>query len=118
PNDQDAHYLSAMVAAKTHDAAGQEKHLRAIQAAGGDGYVVEMGLAEVAENAHDQAREHDALAAAHRYDPTQPDPVRGLFDVATAQKRDADALEALRILAPLDQHDRRTWHALLAKLVE
>ncbi|HEY1692109.1 MAG TPA: hypothetical protein VGG39_08095 [Polyangiaceae bacterium] len=118
PNDQDAHYLSALVAAKTHDAAGQEKHLRAIQAAGGDGYVVEMGLAEVAENAKDRAREHNALVAAHRFDPTQPDPVRGLFDVATEEKRDADALEALRILAPLDQHDRRTWHLLLAKLVE
>jgi predicted Zn-dependent protease len=118
PNDADAHYLSAMSAGKGKDGAAQEKHLRAIQAAGGDGYTVEMGLAEVAEGKHDRAGERAALEAAHRFDPTQPEPVRGLYDAAKEDKRDADALDALRALAPLDQHDRRAWHLLLAKLVE
>ena len=34
---------------RLEDTAAQEKHLRAIKAAGGDGYTVEMALAEVAE---------------------------------------------------------------------
>ena len=41
--------------------------------------------------------------------PTQADAVRGLFDLATEEKRDGDALAALREVARLDQHDRRAW---------
>ena len=48
-----------------------------------------------------------ALEAAHRFDPTQADAVRGLYDLATTDKRDADALAALREVARLDQHERR-----------
>jgi len=116
--DQDAHFLSAKVASMRKDDAAQEKHFRAIAAAGGDGYTVEMGLAELAEGRHDAAATRAALESAHRFDPTQPDPMRGLFDLATTEKRDADALSALRALAPLDQHDRRSWRLLLARLVD
>ena len=118
PNDKDAHYLSATLAGKTKDLDGQEKHLRAIKAAGGDGYTVQMALGEVAEARHDPAGERAALEAAHRFDPTQAEAARGLFDLATTEKRDADALVALREVARLDQHDRRAWKLLLGKLVE
>ncbi|HEY8090995.1 MAG TPA: hypothetical protein VIF09_24200 [Polyangiaceae bacterium] len=118
PNDGDAHYLSAMLAGKTKDVAGQEKHLLAIKAGRGDGYTVEMGLAEVASAKHDTAGERAALEAAHRFDATQVDAVRELLELATTEKRDADALAALREVAVLDQHDRRVWTRLLTRLVD
>jgi len=118
PNDQDAHFLSAKVASVRKDEAGQERHFRAIVAAGGDGYTIEMGLAELAEGRHDPVAMRAALESAHRFDPTQPDPMRGLFDLATSEKREADALGALREVARLDQHDRRSWALLLGRLVD
>ena len=118
PGDKDAHFLSAKLAGMKKDPATQEKHLRAIQAAGGDGYDLEMELGELAEAKKDRTAMRAALEAAHRFDPTQPEPVRGLLELATDDKRDADALDALRTLAPLDQHDRRSWRLLLDRLVE
>jgi Tfp pilus assembly protein PilF len=117
PRDKDAHFLAAKLASGRKDAEGQAKHLRAIQATGGDGYTVEMGLAEIGDAKGDKGAQRTALEAAHRFDPTQPDPVRGLYDLASAEKRDADALDALRALAKLDQHDRRAWRLLLERLV-
>ena len=98
--------------------AGQEKHLLAIKAARGDGYTVEMGLAEVASAKHDTGAERAALEAAHRFDATQVDAVRELLELATTEKREADALAALREVAVLDQHDRRAWSRLLTRLVD
>ncbi|MDP9034124.1 MAG: hypothetical protein M3O50_04915 [Myxococcota bacterium] len=117
PDDQDAHYLAAKLAAIDKDIAGEEKHLRAIRAAGSDGYAVEMGLAEAAESRHDVIARRAFLEAAHRFDPTQVDPLHSLYELATAEKRDADALSALTDVARLDQHDRRAYALLLEKLV-
>jgi cellulose synthase operon protein C len=118
PNDKNAHFLSAKLAGMTKDPDGQEKHLRAIKNAGGDGYAVELGLAEVAEGRHDGVATRAALEAAHRFDPTQPEPMKGLLELATSEKREGDALAALRELTRLDQHDGRAWRQLLDKLVE
>ncbi|HEY3819362.1 MAG TPA: hypothetical protein VGL81_19470 [Polyangiaceae bacterium] len=117
PNDENAHFLSAKLAGMTKDPDGQEKHLRAIKSAGGDGYTVELGLAELAEGRHDKAGTRAALEAAHRFDPTQPEPMKGLFELATEDKREGDALAALRELTRLDQHDGRAWKELLDRLV-
>ncbi|HEY8038512.1 MAG TPA: tetratricopeptide repeat protein [Polyangiaceae bacterium] len=118
PNDKDAHFLSAKLAANAKDLDAQEKHLRAIKAAGGDGYTIELALAETAESKKDKVAQRTALEAANRFDPTQVEAVKGLYELATADKRDADAMWALREVARLDQHDRRAWQLLLAKLVE
>ncbi|MGD0677886.1 MAG: tetratricopeptide repeat protein [Polyangiaceae bacterium] len=117
PADRDAHFLAAKLAAGAHDVDGQEKHLRAIQAGGGDGYIVEMALAEVATARHDQAAARAALESAHRFDPTQVEPLRALFDLDTNEKRDTEALDALRQVTLLDQHDRHAWGLLLGSLV-
>jgi tetratricopeptide (TPR) repeat protein len=58
-----------------------------------------------------------ALEAAARFDPSQPEPLKGLFDLAKEQNRDADQTEILKKLAPLDQHDRKVWRMLLERLV-
>jgi tetratricopeptide (TPR) repeat protein len=117
PTSLDAHFVASRLASLTKDAAAQEQHLRAIQTAGGDGYAVEMALAEGADARHDRPAKLGALRAAHRFDPTQADPLRALFDAATEDKRDADALAILRELARLDQHDRRVWGLLVDRLV-
>jgi tetratricopeptide (TPR) repeat protein len=117
PKDKDAHYIAAKLAATTKDPSAAAKHLRAIQDAGGDGFTVRMSLAELAEGEHDSAALRLSLEAAHRFDPTQPEPLKKLYELATEDKRDADALAVLRALAPVDQHDRRAWHLLLDRLV-
>jgi tetratricopeptide (TPR) repeat protein len=118
PGQKDAHFLAAKLASGGKDADGQEKHLRAIKSAGGDGYLIEMALADIAEGRKDKVAQRVALEAARRFDPTQPDPARGLYDLAKEDKRDADALAALREVARLDQHDRHAWGKLLDALVD
>ena len=118
PANMVAHFLASKLAGMEHDAAGQTQHLEAIKRAGGDGYVVEMALAELAEAKKDKAAMRAALEAAARFDPSQSDPLKGLFDMANEEKRDADALAVLKKLAVLEQHDRRVWRQLLSRLVE
>jgi Tfp pilus assembly protein PilF len=117
PANRDAHFVAAKLAAAARDTGAQETHLRAIITAGGDGYAVEMALAEVADARKDHAAARAALEAAHRFDPTQVDPLRALYDLAAGDKRDDDALVALREVARLDQHDRRAYKLLLEALV-
>jgi Tfp pilus assembly protein PilF len=117
PAQKDAHFIAAKIAEASKDADKQEAHLRAIKQAGGDGYAVELALAETAEKRHDRAAVRAALESAHRFDPTQVEGVRALFDLATEEKRDADALAALREVTRLDQHDRRAWALLLHRVV-
>jgi tetratricopeptide (TPR) repeat protein len=117
PKDPNAHYVGAKLAATAKDPAAEQAHLLAIKTGGGDGYTVEMGLAELAEDRGDAAARRAALEAAHRFDPTQVEPIKDLLKLAKAQKRDADALAALRDIARLDQHDRVHWRELLSALV-
>ena len=49
---------------------------------------------------------------------TQADPLRALYDMDAAEKRDVEALDALREIARLDQHDRRAYRLLLGTLVD
>jgi tetratricopeptide (TPR) repeat protein len=117
PKNKDALFLSARVAGMKNDPDGEERQLRAIVKAGGDGFTVQMLLAELADSRKDKPGVRAALESAHRFDPSQPEPMRGLYDLDTEDKRDADALAALRDVAHLDQHDRQAWHLLLEKLV-
>jgi tetratricopeptide (TPR) repeat protein len=118
PSHMPAHYLASKVADAEHDVQGQEQHLAAIQKAGGDGYQVQMALADLAEGKKDKAAMRAALEAASRFDPMQPDPLKGLFDLAKEQNRETDQIDILKKLAPLEQHDRKVWRMLLDKLVQ
>jgi tetratricopeptide (TPR) repeat protein len=118
PSDLDAHFIAARVARGRQDPAAEESHLAKIRASGGDGFLVESAIAEAAHERHDAAAERAALEAAHRYDPTQAEPLTRLYELASADKREADALRALREIARLNQHDRAAYAALLEKLVQ
>lgn len=116
-NNQTAHWLAMRSAARDHDREAAETHLLAIRKAGGDGFEVEMMLANLAEAKKDKAAIRAAFETAYKYDPTQVEPLQGLYDLAEEDKRPDDALDILRKLAPIDQHDRRVWRALLSGLV-
>jgi tetratricopeptide (TPR) repeat protein len=58
------------------------------------------------------------LEAAHRYDPSQEEPLKALYDMAVEEKRDADQLELLKKLAFLEQHDHKVMRLLLERLVD
>jgi tetratricopeptide (TPR) repeat protein len=116
PANMNAHYVAARLAAD--DPAAAKAQLDAIKAAGGDGFQVEMGLAELAEKTKNTAALRAALDAAHHFDPSQAEPVTGLLKLAKDEKRDADVLGFLRELAMLDQHNREVWGLLLQTLVD
>jgi tetratricopeptide (TPR) repeat protein len=117
PTNVDAHYLAARSGASRKDVGAQEKHLRAIKVAGGDGYAVEMGLAEVARARNDPAGQRVALEAACRFDPTQVEPQKELLKLAKAAHRESEVVSALRAITSLDQHDRVAYRELLEELV-
>ncbi|WP_437769414.1 tetratricopeptide repeat protein [Sorangium sp. So ce281] len=118
PKQPDATYLKvrAAFAEKKPDEAA--RLLSKMIADGHDGYVVRMKLADLAELKKDAAKMKANLEAASRHDPTQAEPLQGLYDLARRQKDAAGELSALRRLALLDQHDRRVWRRLLRLLVE
>ena len=116
PTNMMAHYVAAKLAAE--DPGIAKVHLDAIKSAGGDGYQVEMGLAELAEKRKDKPAMHAALDAAHRWDPSQVEAVVGLLKLAKDENRAADTLTALRELTMLDQHHRDAWTLLLQILVD
>lgn len=117
PKHGDAHFVSAKLALGQKDAAGAEKHLDTMRSQGNDGFVIHMLLADIAESKEDKAKMRYHLEAAHRLDPSQTEPLKGLYDLAHEAKREGDELELLRKLAQLEQHDKKVWRLLLEKLV-
>jgi tetratricopeptide (TPR) repeat protein len=120
PKHADAHFVSAKLALGQKDTATAEQHLDTMRANGKDGYVIHTILADIAEGKEDKGRMRFHLEAAHRLDPSQTDPLKGLFDLVHESKaptKDGDELELLRKLTQLEQHDKKIWRMLLEKLV-
>jgi tetratricopeptide (TPR) repeat protein len=117
PNQLDARYLAFKIAESSQDAPGMQLQLDEMKRAGGDGYTVQMALAIVADAQKDKTALRAALEAAATFDPSQSEPLRALLALDTEEKRDADALDVLRKLTRLEQHDRPAWRALLERLV-
>ncbi len=116
PKNPDARYLRARLALKKRPADAKQE-LEALIADKHDGYGVRMLLADlaIADKNLAQARTH--FEAASALDPSQSEPLQALADIARKLKDDDAELKVLRPLAQLDQHDRRVWRRLLAKLV-
>jgi Tfp pilus assembly protein PilF len=124
PKHGDAHFVHAKLSLGEKDVAGAKKHLDTMRSNGNDGYVVHSLLADIAEHEEDKAKMRYHLEAAHRLDPSQTEPLKGLFDLVheakepSAQKtREGDELDLLRKLTALEQHDKKIWRLLLEKLV-
>ncbi len=117
PKHGDAHFVSAKLALGKKDAATAEKHLDTMRSNGKDGYVVHSLLADIAESKEDKTKMRYHLEAAYRLDPSQSEPLKGLYDLAHEAKKEGDELDLLRKLAQLEQHDKKIWRTLLEKLV-
>ncbi len=118
PKLPDALWLSARLAVAKGDKAGAEAKLKQLVAAGHDGYMIEMALADLAEAKHDAAGMKAALEAASKLDPTQSEPIEALVDIAH-KAGDADAeLASLRRLTDLDSHDPRVYRRLMRLLID
>jgi tetratricopeptide (TPR) repeat protein len=117
PRNPDAHYVAAQVARSDKDLEGAKKHLDTMRSNGNDGYAIHSMLADIAEEQMNHVAMRFHLEAAYRFDPSQSEPLKGLFDLANQSKREGDALAALEKLAQLEQHDRKVWRLLLEKLV-
>jgi len=117
PKQPDAHYVKLRVAVREKNAAEAERLVAKMIADGNDGYAVRMKAADLAEHRKDVAAEKTSLEAAHKLDPTQVEPLQGLFDLAHKQSDKAGELWALSRIALLDQHDRKVWNLLLERLL-
>jgi tetratricopeptide (TPR) repeat protein len=118
PKQPDAHYVKLRMAMRKKDIAEAEKIVNKMIADGNDSYVVRMKAADLAEFKKDDARTKANLEAAFKLDPTQSEPLQGLYDLAHKKKDEAGEIWALERLTALDQHDRKVWGMLLSRLVE
>jgi tetratricopeptide (TPR) repeat protein len=116
PKSPDVRFLRERIFAGTKKPDEAKKELEAMIAEGHDGYGVRMLLADMYEG-DDKKRSETELEAASNLDPTQAEPLQALVDGAKKAGNEDRELEFLRKLAMVDQHDRRVWRRLLAKLV-
>jgi tetratricopeptide (TPR) repeat protein len=118
PSYPDALWLSVRLALDQRKPKRAAALLRRLAAGGHDGYTIRMAVAEaaLARGKVDQAR--TALEAAHRYDPTMADPLRGLVKLAHKQRRAEEELAALRKLVRLEEHDPISYARLLRILLD
>jgi Flp pilus assembly protein TadD len=117
PKQPDAKYLLLRLSMSEEDSAQAARLVEELVAEGHDGYAVRMRAADVAEGKKDTAALLRELAAAHAHDPSQPEPLQAMADIARRRKDGLSELGALAPLALVDQHDRRVWGRLLDGLV-
>jgi cellulose synthase operon protein C len=118
PNELHAHYMLTKLSASAHDFGAMQSHVEAMQKAGGDGYALQMALAELAKAHRDKVALRRAFEAAAKFDPSQSEPYKELYKLDVEDKNDDLALDALRNLTHLEQHERPAWRALLERLVK
>jgi tetratricopeptide (TPR) repeat protein len=118
PKQPDAHYFKLLKAFRAKDAKEAGRLITKMIADGNDGYALRMKEADLAEVQKDLVKMKASLEAAARFDPSQAEPLQGLYDLAHKQKDKAGELSALRRLSLIDQHDRRVWVRLLRLLTE
>lgn len=118
PKHLDARYLQLRLALARKKPDEAKKLVAGLLRDGGDGYAVRMKAADIAELADDKKAMREHFYKAHRFDPSQAEPIAALYDLANKEDDDQTQLWALRQLSQLEQHDRRVWRRLLQKLVE
>jgi tetratricopeptide (TPR) repeat protein len=74
-------------------------------------------LADLAGDAKNRDGARFEFQLAHQFDPSMVEPIQALYDLAHQDKREAEALDWLRLAARLDQHDRKTYRLLLEGLI-
>jgi tetratricopeptide (TPR) repeat protein len=117
PKYADANYIQLRIAMDRKKFDEAAKIADKMIAAGHDGYALRIKAADIAELRKDKVRAREHLEAAHRFDPSQAEPLQGLYDFANKLGDKTAQLDALRRLSLVDQHDRRVWVRLLELLL-
>jgi tetratricopeptide (TPR) repeat protein len=122
PSNPDASYILADLALEKEgdekaNAAAAKQHLDKMIANKHDGYAVRMKLASIALATEDTKGARDALAAASKLDPSQPEPVANLIKIARKLGDERTEIAELSRYVLLEQHDRAAWTRLLEGLV-
>jgi Flp pilus assembly protein TadD len=112
----DARFLDAQLTAH-EDPPHAVIELQKLIADGKDGYAVEMLLAQTLSS-NDEAGAERALETAAKLDPTQAAPQYALADLAEKHGDLPMELQALRVLAALEQHEPKVYQRLLRRLNE
>lgn len=114
----DVRFLGARLLAAQGKQAEARAELARIAGAGHDGYAVQMALAELTDGEKQPAALLAVLGRAHELDPSQSEPLRGLWRLA---QRASDVQEERRVLerlALLEEHDVSVYRRLLELLME
>jgi tetratricopeptide (TPR) repeat protein len=117
PKQPDALYVKLRLAMREKNVAEADRLVAQMIADGHDGYAVRMKAADLAEHRKDTAAEKQSLEAANKLDPTQVEPLQGLYDLAHKANDKNGELWALSRIAMIDQHDRKVWNLLLEHLL-
>jgi thioredoxin-like negative regulator of GroEL len=105
PKHPDARFLSAELALAERNLARGQTLAKELAADRHDGYSVQMLLAEAARMKKDVNALRAALEAAHRFDPTQAEPVVGLSELMRQSGNLDGEIEQLKVLVKLEQHE-------------
>ncbi len=117
PKHADANYVRLRIMMEKEKFDDAAKLVEAMIKNGHDGYAVRIRAADIAELRKNKAQAREHSEAAHRFDPSQAEPIQALYDLADKMGDTAGKLDALQRLALIDQHDRRVWVRLLDMLV-
>lgn len=117
PKHADANYIRLRIAMDRKKFDDAAKIADKLISYGHDGYALRIKAADIAEFRNDKVRAREHLEAAHRFDPSQAEPLQGLYDFAKKLGDTSAQLDALQRLSLVDQHDRRVWVRLLELLV-
>jgi tetratricopeptide (TPR) repeat protein len=103
PKNKKAMWAQFEVASHNRDVPGAKAKLRALIAAGGDGYDARLRLGMIAREENDVATAERELNAAKKLDPERSEPYQILFDLYSKSNREADGLRELERYAYLEQ---------------
>jgi cellulose synthase operon protein C len=103
PKHKKALWAQFEIAFRNRDVAGAKGKLRALIAAGGDGYDARLRLGVIAKEENDAATAERELNAAKKLDPERSEPYQVLAEMYFKANREVDALKELERYAYLEQ---------------
>jgi cellulose synthase operon protein C len=113
PSSADVRFLGARLSAAQGQGPAGLAELQALAQQGHDGYAVQMAIAALTDADEQPDAFEAALTKAHQFDPTQAEPLHGLWRAARAEGDEAAEVRILGQLAPLEERDASIYQRLL-----
>jgi tetratricopeptide (TPR) repeat protein len=110
-------FLGARLAAVAGQTPAALAELAALAQSGHDGYAVQMTIAELIDADAQPDALRAALKRAHELDPSQSEPLRGLWKLAQEQGDELEETRILSQLARIEERDVSVYRRLLELLI-